>query len=344
MRRMHAPRTDWAETIPPNEEAELLKLAEIVRDIQRRHSRKAGPGRGLHRKSHTGARAELRTRGDLPAPYRVGIFAAEGAYTTYVRFSSGSPKHQHDKVGDVRGVALKIVGVPGKKLIPGMEDARTQDFLLIKTPTTPFRDATEFVRIVQAADNPLLLLPNLLRVGLGRVVQILRSVAASMKQPVTSMATLRYWSAAPIRWGDHAARVSLIPADVGEAPAHIAGPHGLRDDLTARLTAGPLRFTLAAQLYVDPQRTPIEDGSADWSEADSPYVPVADLIVPQQDTTSEQGRRVEELLERVSFDPWHAPVEFRPLGNLMRARGHAYRLSAIERAAAPEPDGSETFA
>jgi len=336
---MHAPRTDWAETIPPNEEAELLELAEIIRSIQRRHSRKAGPGRGLHRKSHTGARAELRTRGDLPAPYRVGIFATAGTYNTYVRFSNGSPRHQPDKVGDVRGVALKIVGVPGKKLIPGMEDARTQDLLLIKTPTTPFRDAKEFVRIVQVADNPLLLLPNLLRVGLGRALQILRAVAASMKQPVTSMATLRYWSAAPIRWGDHAARVSLIPAAAD--PPHAPG---LREDLLARLRVGPVTFTLSAQLYVDPQRTPIEDGSADWSEADSPFVPVADLIVPQQDITSEQGRRVEQFLERVSFDPWHAPVEFRPLGNLMRARGHAYRLSAIERAAAPEPDGSETFA
>ena len=82
---------------------------------------------------------------------------------------------------------------------------------------------------------------------------------------------------------------------------------------------------------------------ADWAEADSPFVPVADLIVPQQDITSEQGRRVEQHLERVSFDPWHAPEAFRPLGAMMRARAKAYKHSAIERKSAPEPDGTETW-
>jgi hypothetical protein len=50
---------------------------------------------------------------------------------------------------------------------------------------------------------------------------------------------------------------------------------------------------------------------------------------------------VAQLIESFSFDPWHALEEFRPLGNMMRARNAAYRLSTIERKAAPEPDGSE---
>lgn len=336
---MSEPRTDWSETIPEGEEAELIKLAEVLRDIQRKHTRKAGPGRALHRKFHAGVRAEVRTRGDLPAPYRAGIFAAAGTYPAYVRFSNGSPRILPDKAPDVRGVALKIVGVPGKKLIPGMEDRLTQDFLLIRTPTTPFRSAREFVRIVQAGDNPLLLVPTLARVGLGRTLQIIKAASASLAQPVASMATLRYWSAAPLRWGDHAARVSLLPtaADPPHAP-------GLREDLLARLKAGPVGFTLAAQLYVDPERTPIEDGSADWPEAASPFVPIADVVLPQQDVAGESGQRLEAFVESLSFDPWHAPIEFRPLGNIMRARNHAYRLSVIERSAAPEPDGGESFA
>lgn len=333
------PRTDWKEEIPEGEEAEHIALAELLRDVQRKHTSKLkAAGRGLHRKSHAGVRAELGVRSDLPAPYRVGIFAAPATYNAYVRFSNGAPRRQPDKTPDVRGIALKIVGVPGKKLIPGMEDARTQDFLMIKTPTIPFNNAREFVRIVQTADNPLQLLPTLFRVGFGRVAQILKQVGASFKIPVTSMATLRYWTAAPIRWGDHAARLSLIPGATDDAVAH-----GLRDDLATRLQHGPVTFTLAVQLYVDPQRTPIELGSADWSESDSPYVPVADLVIPRQDITSEAGERLADYVETLSFDPWHAPVEFRPLGNIMRARNHAYRLSVIERASAPEPDGSESF-
>ena len=46
----------------------------------------------------------------------------------------------------------------------------------------------------------------------------------------------------------------------------------------------------------------------------------------------------------MSFDPWHAPEDYRPLGNMMRARNPAYRLSTIERqAAAPEPNGTESL-
>jgi hypothetical protein len=340
---MLQPRTDWAETIAPNEEAELVGYAEILRDLQRKHGRRGGVARALHSKGHAGVRAEVRTRGDLPAPLRVGIFAAAGTYAGYVRFSSGSGKRQSDRAGDVRGLALKIVGVPGTKLIPGMESARTQDFLLINTPSTPFRDAKEFVRIVQVANSPLLLLPTLVRLGPGRVLAILKQFAASAKAPTTGMAGRRFWSALPIRWGEHAARVSLIPASEAATEALGEGGDALREELAGRLRRGPLAWTLAAQLYVDPQRTPIEDGSAVWSEDDSPFVPVADVVLPQQDPASEQGRKLDAFVETLSFDPWHAPVEFRPLGNMMRARNHAYRLSVVERGAAGEPDGSETF-
>ncbi|HEY0132487.1 MAG TPA: catalase family protein [Nannocystis sp.] len=341
---MMQPRTDWAETIPPGEDAALLRLAEILAALQARRARKGRLGRALHFKGHGGVRAEVRTRDGLPAPYAVGIFAGAATYPAYVRFSNATGKPQPDRLGDVRGFALKIVGVPGKKLIPGMEDATTQDFLLIRTPVTPFRSAEEFVRMIQVVDNPLMLFAAMARLGVGRVLTIARQAAASMKSPTTTLATPRFYSALPIRWGEHAGRVSLTPVPPLDERTHgDGGPDALRGDLAARLKAGPIAFTLAVQLYVDPQRTPIEDGSVDWSEDDSPYVPVADVVLPQQDLTDDRGRELDAYVEQLSFDPWHAPVEFRPLGNLMRARNHAYRLSTTARKAGPEPDGSETF-
>jgi hypothetical protein len=92
---------------------------------------------------------------------------------------------------------------------------------------------------------------------------------------------------------------------------------------------------------VDEGRTPIEDGSRDWSEADAPFVSVARLSLPRQEPASPRGRRIAAFVEKLSFDPWHAGVDFRPLGNMMRARSHAYRLSTAERGASPEPNGSE---
>jgi len=37
----------------------------------------------------------------------------------------------------VRGLAVKVLGVPGKKLIPGLEAAPTQDFLAIHSIGIP---------------------------------------------------------------------------------------------------------------------------------------------------------------------------------------------------------------
>ena len=69
--------------------------------------------------------------------------------------------------------------------------------------------------------------------------------------------------------------------------------------------------------------------------------PGVDLVVFTGGTPV--GRRVAELCEGFSFDPWHATADFRPLGNMMRARSHAYRLSTQERRASPEPDGTESI-
>jgi len=66
-----------------------------------------------------------------------------------VCFSNGGPIRGSDRRPDVRGLAVKVLGVPGKKLIPGLEAAPTQDFLAIHSPVTPFRNADEFVKAIQ---------------------------------------------------------------------------------------------------------------------------------------------------------------------------------------------------
>jgi hypothetical protein len=52
--------------------------------------------------------------------------------------------------------------------------------------------------------------------------------------------------------------------------------------------------------------------------------------------TSGEGKTLDTKVAKMSFDPWHAPQEFRPLGAMMRARAVAYRESVIERDATSE--------
>lgn len=338
------PSTEWQEEIAADEPARFERLAEQLRELQRRTSRRGGAGRALHRKGHVGVEASFEVLDGLPAPARQGLFASPGRYRAYVRFSNGASAHQADGKGDVRGIAIKLLGVPGKKVIPGLEAATTQDFLLIQSPATPFRSPDEFVRFVRAAASPATALPKLLfGVGPRRLFAVAGALRRSLSVPVPSLATMTFHSALPVRWGDYAGKLRLTP--VGTSPAPSAGSHQgpdwLAAELGARLAAGPLLWDLAVQLYRDPVATPIEDSTVAWSDEVAPPIVVGRLVIERQDVASERGRKVAALVETLAFDPWHARVEHRPLGALMRARNQAYRSSTAERGAAPEPDGSE---
>jgi hypothetical protein len=339
------PSTEWREVVPVDESAKHERLGEVLREMQLRRARGRAPSRALHAKSNGNVVADFTVHGDLPEPARVGIFATAGSYRAYVRFSNGVGARQADAKPDVRGVAVKLLGVPGRKLIPGLENATTQDFLAIRAPATPFRTAEEFVGFLKAAESPALALPRVIaHFGLGRGVGLLRSLLKALNAPMPSVATTTYYSALPIRWGAHAVHFALRP-DASSPAGEKSGraPEFLRDELAARLRAGEVGYDFQVQFFRDEARTPIEDASVEWTPEAAPFVTLGRLVLRRQDLDSEQGRRRSEFIEQLSFDPWHAPEEFRPLGDMMRARNHAYRLSTQAREAAKEPEGTEVL-
>jgi hypothetical protein len=344
------PSTEWQEEIALDEDARFERLAEQLREVQRRNAARHGTGRALHRKGHVGLEASFEVLGDLPAPARQGLFAKPGSYRAYVRFSNGAGAHQADHKADVRGAAIKVLGVAGAKLIPGLEAAPTQDFLLIQSAATPFRGPDEFVAFVTAASRPATALPRLLfGVGPRRLFAVAGALRRSLSVPVPSLAAAEFHSALPVRWGDYAGKYRLTPATPGaRGAAPVAAPRGrgrdyLAAELTERLAAGALAWDFAVQLYRDPRSTPIEDSTVVWPDDTAPPIAVARLVVEQQDLASDRARAIAAFVETLAFDPWHALVEHRPLGAMMRARNHAYRLSTADRGAAAEPDGSERF-
>src|SRR5690349_532733 len=115
------PSTEWREHPSQGEAERFERYAKELRELQRARA----AGRALHAKGF-GVRAELTVLPDLPEHARVGPFARPGTFQALARFSNGSGARQADKKPDVRGLAVKLLGVPGKKLIPGLEDATTQ--------------------------------------------------------------------------------------------------------------------------------------------------------------------------------------------------------------------------
>jgi hypothetical protein len=325
----------FGETVAADENERFRGFADEIVAIQSARTAAGGgkPGRALHVKQHLGVVGELVVK--APESARSGVFGMSGkSWPVYVRFSNGSSRHQGDSQPDVRGFALKLVGVPGKKLIAGLEAELTQDFLFIDTQVIPFRTPDEFMMFVRAAkDGPAKLLPRLIKsFGLGRALGILWGSVTGEK--VKSYATHTFHTAAPIAFGKTAAKLSLSPVPSAAGAPAAKGDDFLRQDLSERLKQGPLSWTLRAQPFIDEQTTPIEDAAVVWS---GPWIDLATLTLPRQDVTSTRGREISELVSQLSFDPWHTTEEHRPLGAIMRARGATYGKSVVARGAAPEP-------
>ncbi|HET6582958.1 MAG TPA: hypothetical protein VFG69_05920, partial [Nannocystaceae bacterium] len=331
-----APSTRWRETKTDDEDARFERHAALLVGLQRESAPSSALARALHAKAHVGVEASFVVLDDLPAHARHGLFATPGTYRAWVRWSNGAPRRQKDHVPDARGIAIKVVGVAGRKLIPGLEDATTQDFLAIRTPALPFRDADEFMTFVAAARKPATMpLKLALAHGPLRALAIVRTLLRSTRRRDTSLATVPFFSGAAIACGPHAVRFAIVPVDPGPEPAvdgPLDGDHYTRD-LLQRLRDGGLEYEMRLQFFRDEATTPIEDHTVEWRESDAPFVPVARISIPQQDPESEQGKALSQRIEGFSFDPWHALVEHRPLGNVMRARNKAYRASTQARGA-----------
>lgn len=339
----------WSERVAADEGPRFEGFAGEMRALQHRNAKNGVFARTLHVKSHVGAVGKLVVGSDVDARFRAGVFAeALREWPVYARFSNGASRKQGDKTPDVRGLAVKLVGVPGKKIIAGLEDKLTQDFLLIPTAAIPFRTPDEFLAFVRAsstATSPLSLISKVFSTfGFGRGLQVVRRLGQTPK--VTSMVSTRFYTAAPIRMGDTAAKLALFPIPGGARGTLPASPsegkHGLREDLVHALASTSVEYSVRAQPFVDEASTPIEDASVVWPEANNPYVEIGRLLFPKQDVTSARGKEIEDLVEKLSFDPWHALDAHRPLGAIMRARAVAYRDSVSARGAAPEPDAVVT--
>lgn len=336
-----APSTDWKEQIAEDEEARFEALATRLRALQRGRARGGPAARTLHVKSHGALVGTMEALADIPEHARQGLFRTPRELPVVIRFSNGAGESAHDDVQDVRGIAIKVIGVEGEKAIPALADALTQDFLLIQSDAFAFPTPETFVSVVEAlSGSKLLALPRLIGALGTSLPGVLGRVRKGLGPPPTSVLDLRLHSGLPIRFGDYAAKLDLVPEHpAGEGqPKH---PDRLARELEARVRAGEHTWTLRAQLFVDEAQTPIEDPTASWPEDVAPFVPVARIRVPAQDPSSAEGQHLAERVEKLSFDPWHALAEHRPIGAMMRARNAAYRESTQERGASPEPRSIE---
>jgi hypothetical protein len=99
-------------------------------------------------------------------------------------------------------------------------------------------------------------------------------------------------SVAPIRYGAYIAELGVIPARDG-LQGTMAGEtldlqdeDGLRTNVVEYFRTNPAEFMVAVQLCSDLETMPVENAAVAWPEDESPYRPVARLVLPAQDAYS----------------------------------------------------------
>lgn len=305
--------TDWVETIGADEADRFARQAEAIRAAHRLATARHGNGRFLHRKPLVGVAARLDVLPDLPPEACFGAFAAPGARDALVRLSNGSFDIQANTVPDIHGFALRILGLEGEAVLGGSADH--QDFLFINHDRFNAVDSDAFVEFATlAAGGQLKALWTLLgRHGFAGLLGRLKDLRQTFGKPFVGYAAETFNTVVPHAVGPYAAKVLLVP----KVPEPMTG----RDpgaDIVSRLAAGPIAYAVQLQFYTDPLATPIEDHRVVWTSVPQT---VATLTLLRPDD-----------VEAIGFDPWSGLLAHRPLGEIMRARKSAYRVSQLARA------------
>jgi hypothetical protein len=330
----------------PNEEEYLQSIITSFEQQMRGLWKPGGFERGGNTKTHGIVRGEFIVRDNLPQEFRHGIFAKPQTFRAWVRFSGPGPYVTPD-IDDVgfMSISIKLMGVPGPKL---MEEERfTQDMFGVSPPTfvTPDTKANAQLQIESLKNAQIFYFLNLHRPHLLDLI-----MQGLWTKTQSSPLEAPYFSCVPYLLGEgQAMEYSVWPTSKRKTPIPRV-PFRPPDDylwnaMAATLEAGDVELDFRIQRQTDPHLMPIENAGVMWPERLSPRVSVATIRLPRQTFTSQAQM---DFAKRLSYNPWHAIPEHRPLGNQSRARRRMYyELSKLRHTmnAVPhfEPTGDEVF-
>jgi hypothetical protein len=298
--------------------------------------------RQAHSKMHGCVKAAFIVEDSLPSHLKVGVFKEAKTYHAWVRFSNGNTKPQHDKKKDIRGVAIKLLGVAGEKILNDEYALSTQDFLFISSEVFFSKNLQEFSELITAVTTGNLL-KKLAYFGNPLHWPALSRVKATMIRCENPL-TIPYWSSQPHQFGsqDQAVKYHLMPSSGNTINEDAREFNFLRVNMAQTLHSNEASFDFYVQFQTDADTMPIEDPTIRWT---SQYIKLATLrIYPQTFDSNKQLTFADNL----SFNPWHSLPEHRPLGSFNRIRKRIYEAMSTYRHKANglpihEPEDSVDF-
>lgn len=171
----------------------------FLKFIQDVHSKT--PTDATHRGAHAKALACLKgsfsvNNENLPENLRVGLFAKNESYKTWIRVSNSSQDpFSKDKEQNTRGFAMKLLGVEGPKLIDPEQASSTMDLLTVAAEAFVAKDNSNYSKISEG-ENPVALF---VRLGVARALSLVATVKKTQSEQ--NPLRLEYFSTVPYRLG-----------------------------------------------------------------------------------------------------------------------------------------------
>ncbi|WP_249677062.1 catalase family protein [Pseudomonas abieticivorans] len=318
------------EQIPADEAGMTQDIIQTAVRIVDQHREGTRYLRDAHAKAHGCVKAEVNVLQDLPEALRQGVFATPGkTWQAWMRLSNGNAYPQFDSTTDARGMALKLLDVPGTQLMPSQQARHEQDFVMFNHANFFVSDVAEYRQNISAqADGKTVMafFPS----WDPRTWQLrhLMIANATLAQAPPSPLQTTYYSVSPYKFGAGNAKFRVVP-DPASCPPYTPPkqnrelPNFLRSALNQQLSTDrqPACFALQIQQQDARKYMPIEDTSIEWKQSDAPFQTVASVRVPAQDfDTPEQNL----MCDNLAFSPWHGIEAHRPIGGINRLRKAVY--------------------
>lgn len=331
------------EQIPADEAALTQSIIEDAIRVVEQHRDNTRVLRDAHAKAHGCMKAEVTVSAGLDSSLQRGVLSEPGkTWQAWMRLSNGNAYPQFDRARDARGMAIKLLDVPGEKLTHSPQHALEQDFVMFNHPAFFVRDVAEYKSnfAAQADGKKVLAFFPSWNPSTWEIRHLIIALKTLSPAPETPVATT-YNSIAPFKLGEHNIKYRVIPQPEAcpqyQLPEQNQDlPNFLRNALYQQLSLDrvPACFALQVQRQNADYYMPIEDPSVEWSEAISPFETVATIKVPAQDFDS---REQNLFCDNLSFNPWHALPEHRPIGGINRLRKAVYEAVSIYRLERNQP-------
>ncbi|WP_339924945.1 catalase [uncultured Cyclobacterium sp.] len=309
----------------PKEEKEIQDLIQTMKDYLDKEYADGKILRNFHPKMHGLLNATLTIHNNLPEELRQGLFKNPGIYQTWIRLSNAPPKVKSDKPASGRGLAIKVLDVPGELLESDPIGSPTQNLLLTTSPILSAWNVSLYKKAIKAV-----------LFGLWEQVKFAvnpshwRSIFLTFKysKKHENLLSLTYFSGGAFEYGPELfVKFVLTPNEpnLGYTLNQAKGDNFLKSQLIKDCEAKAHAFTLNIQLHKNDELQPLENTSIAW---EGELIPVATLDIPQQSFDNAERIKMGEALE---FSPWIGLKEHTPVGGINRARRRVYKELAAYR-------------